>query len=106
MTHCVIVWQNNKEMAMIKSFSDKETEKVFQNKRSRKLPGDIQQTALKKLIMLDAACEPMDLREPPGNHFEALSGRNGYYSIRINAQWRITFLWDDGAENVRIEDYH
>ncbi|MBQ6471341.1 MAG: type II toxin-antitoxin system RelE/ParE family toxin, partial [Victivallales bacterium] len=46
------------------------------------------------------------MRNPPGNHFEALEGRNGFYSIRINRQWRITFSWGDGAENVRIEDYH
>ena len=91
---------------MIKSFADKETEKIFHQQRSRKLPGDIQTMALKKLWMLDAATAPEDLRMPPGNHFEALQGQNGFYSIRINIQWRVTFSWNDGAENVRIEDYH
>ena len=106
MTHCVIVRQNKKEMAMIKSFSDKETEKVFDGVISRKLPGDMQNTARRKLKYLNNAQSLEDLRQPPGNHFEALSGRNGYYSIRINDQWRVTFSWNDGAENVRIEDYH
>ena len=91
---------------MIKSFSDKETEAIFNGNRSRKLPGDIQRAARRKLIMLDAAAIPEDLRVPPGNHFEALTGRPGFYSIRINVQWRVTFSWNDGAENVQIEDYH
>ena len=56
--------------------------------------------------MLNNASAVSDLRNPPGNHFEALEGRNGFYSIRINVQWRVTFSWSDGAENVRIEDYH
>ena len=56
--------------------------------------------------MLDAAVEPADLRAPPGNRFEALAGRPGFYSIRINVQWRVTFSWNGGAENVGIEDYH
>ena len=91
---------------MIKSFGDKETEKVFDGIVSRKLPGDIQGTARRKLKYLSNAQTPEDLRQPPGNHFEALNGRNGYYSIRINDQWRLTFSWNDGAENVIIEDYH
>ena len=91
---------------MINSFKDKEAETIFNGCRSRKLPGDIQPAAYKKLIMLNAATVPDDLRMPPGNHFEALEGRNGYYSIRINIQWRITFSWNEGAENVKIEDYH
>ncbi len=91
---------------MIKSFGEKEAEKIFRGERSRKLPGDIQQAARKKLLMLNAAVAPEDLRKPPGNHFEALNGRSGFYSIRINIQWRITFAWCGGAENVRIEDYH
>ena len=74
--------------------------------RSSKLPGDIQENARKKLRMLNAAVAPEDLRSPPGNHFEALEGRPGFFSIRINIQWRITFSWNDGAENVKIEDYH
>ena len=91
---------------MIKSFSDKEAEAIFNGIRSRKLPGDIQQSARRKLMMLDAASVPEDLRVPPGNRFEALTGRPGFYSIRVNVQWRITFSWNDGAENVKIEDYH
>ena len=92
---------------MIKSFKDKETEAIFKGLRSRKLPADIQGNAIRKLWVLDAATAPEDLRMPPGNHFEALHGnREGQYSIRINLQWRIIFSWNDGAENVTIEDYH
>jgi proteic killer suppression protein len=91
---------------MIKSFRDKETEAVFNGNRSRKLPGDIQVSAQKKLWLLDAVTAPEELRNLPGNRFEALNGRPGFYSIRVNAQWRVTFSWNDGAENVKIEDYH
>ena len=91
---------------MIKSFKDKETALIFQNQCSRKLPADIQRQALRRLIALDAAMIPEDLRNPPGNPFEALEGRENWYSIRINIQWRITFIWNGGAEEVKIEDYH
>ncbi len=91
---------------MINSFGDNETAKIFRQERSRKLPGDIQDAAMRKLWMLNNAPTAESMRNPPGNHFEALEGRNGFYSIRINRQWRITFSWGDGAENVRIEDYH
>ena len=91
---------------MIKSFADKEAEAVFNGERSRKLPDDIQMAARKKLLMLNAATSPEDLRVPPGNRFEALAGRPGFFSIRVNIQWRVTFSWNDGAENVKIEDYH
>ena len=91
---------------MIKSFKDKETEAIYHGKRSSKLTGDIQQTARRKLKYLNNAASPEDLRMPPGNHFETLAGGPGFYSIRINAQWRVTFFWNDGAENVKIEDYH
>lgn len=91
---------------MIKSFSDKETEKIYRGICSRKLPGDIQRTAYRKLKYLNQAVTPEDLRVPPGNHFETLQGRAGTFSIRINDQWRITFAWNEGAENVKIEDYH
>lgn len=91
---------------MIRSFKDKETEAIYKGERSRKLPDNIQEAAIRKLWLLDAATFPEELRKPPGNHFEALNGRPGFYSIRINIQWRITFSWSDGAENVRIEDYH
>ena len=57
-------------------------------------------------LLRDSAVAPEDLINPPGNHFEALTGRNGFFSIRINDQWRITFSWNEGAENVKIEDYH
>ena len=91
---------------MIKSFGDKEAEAIFNGERSRKLPGDIQMAARKKLLMLNAATAPEDLRVPPGNRFEALAGRPGFFSIRVNIQWRVTFSWNEGAENVKIEDYH
>ena len=91
---------------MINSFSDKETEKIHSGIFSKKLPANIQKTAYKKLLMIDAAEGAEDLRVPPGNRFEALEGRPGVFSIRINDQWRITFSWSDGAENVKIEDYH
>jgi len=93
---------------MIKSFRSKETEKVFNLKYSKKLPPDIQQRALRKLKMLDAAESINDLRVPPGNRLEVLSGeRKGQHSIRINNQWRICFIWhDDDAWEVEITDYH
>jgi len=93
---------------MIRSFKSKETEKVFNRERSRKLPSDIQQVALRKLRMLNRATNLHDLRVPPANRLEKLSGgRAGQYSIRINDQWRICFEWNDGsADNVEIVDYH
>ena len=91
---------------MIKSFKDKEAEKIYNGLRSAKLPENIQDTARRRLKYLNNAVNLEDLRVPPSNHFEALNGKPGVYSIRINIQWRITFTWNDGAENVRIEDYH
>jgi len=93
---------------MIKSFRDKETEKVFDREGSRKLPESIQKIALLKLGVIDAADELQDLRLPPGNKLENLSGnRSDQYSIRINAQWRICFRWSEGdAYDVEIADYH
>ena len=93
---------------MIKSFRDKETEKIFKRYFSRKLPQNIQNIARKKLIILDAVTEIDDLRVPPGNKLEALKGnRKGQYSIRINDQWRICFRWKDGdSYAVEITDYH
>lgn len=93
---------------MIRSFADPETERVWQRDRSRKLPSDIQRTALRKLRLLNRVAAPAELRVPPGNRFEELKGdRQGTYSIRVNDQWRITFRWrDGGAHDVRIEDYH
>ena len=93
---------------MIRSFSSRETERLFQREVSRKLPSTIQSVALRKLRMLDAATILDDLRIPPANRLEALSGnRKGQHSIRINDQWRVCFVWKDGsAYNVEIVDYH
>ena len=93
---------------MIRNFKDKETQKIFERKRSRKLPSDIQQVALRKLRMLNRAETLQDLRVPPANRLERLVGnRDGQYSIRINDQWRICFEWQDGDSlNVEIVDYH
>ena len=93
---------------MIKSFRNKETEKVYTREGSRKLPGDVQQVALRKLRMINNAKNISDLRVPPANRLEKLSGnRKGQYSIRINDQWRICFTWKAGdAHEVEIADYH
>lgn len=93
---------------MIESFRDRETEKVFFRERSRKFSGAVARSALKKLLLLDAADSVQDLRSPPGNRLERLSGnRRGQYSIRINDQWRVCFEWKPGrAANVEIADYH
>ncbi|MGD9049539.1 MAG: type II toxin-antitoxin system RelE/ParE family toxin [Anaerolineae bacterium] len=93
---------------MIRSFKCKETEKIFARHRSRKLPHDMQQVALRKLRMLNRAANLNDLRVPPANRLEKLKGdREGQYSIRINEQWRICFEWRDGDSfNVEIVDYH
>lgn len=93
---------------MIRSFRDKETEKIFQRNFSHKLPHDIQQIAFRKIRMLNRAVTLNDLRVPPGNKLEQLHGtRKGRYSIRINEQWRICFEWYEGnAYNVEITDYH
>jgi proteic killer suppression protein len=92
---------------VIRSFRSKETEKIFQRTRSKKLPGDIQQIALRKLRMLHRARTSQDLRVPPANRLEALKGaRSGQHSIRINDQWRICFRWQEGeAFDVEIVDY-
>lgn len=93
---------------MIKGFADAETEKLWHGTRSRRFPPDIQQRALTKLQLLDAAVELSFLRLPPGNRLEALKGdRAGQHSIRINDQWRICFTWTGtDAERVEIVDYH
>ncbi|HOU13508.1 MAG TPA: type II toxin-antitoxin system RelE/ParE family toxin [Anaerolineae bacterium] len=93
---------------MIVSFADPETEKIFRGIVSRKLPPDIQKTARRKLLYLDDAEDLRDLLASPGNRLEALHGtREGQYSIRINAQWRICFVWTVGqAHSVEIVDYH
>jgi len=93
---------------MIKSFKDKETEKIFNRLRSTKLPTDIQQIALRKLRLLNRVQTIQELRIPPANKLEKLKGeRLGQYSIRINNQWRICFEWqDNNSFNVEIVDYH
>ncbi|MCW6037229.1 type II toxin-antitoxin system RelE/ParE family toxin [Spirulina subsalsa FACHB-351] len=93
---------------MIQNFKDKEAQKIFERQRSRKLPSEIQQVALRKLRMLNRAETLQDLRVPPANRLERLVGsRIGQYSIRINDQWRICFWWKDGdATDVEIVDYH
>ncbi len=93
---------------MIKDIKCKETELVWQGAVSRKLPRDIQQIARRKLRMLNNAKRIDDLRIPPNNRLEALKGaRKGQYSIRINRQWRVCFIWLDGiVDDVEIVDYH
>jgi len=93
---------------MIKAFKDKDTEKVFNGRFSKKLPHDIQRIAERKLIMIHRSADLHDLRVPPANRLEALKGdRQGQHSIRINDQWRICFKWrGDGVYDVEITDYH
>ena len=93
---------------MIKTFKDAETQKIYRRERSRKLPTDIQQVALRKLRMINNVININDLRVPPANRLEKLSGdRDGQYSIRINNQWRICFEWrGSDAFNIEIADYH
>jgi proteic killer suppression protein len=95
-------------LAVIKSFRDRETEKIWNQETSRKLPENIQQVALRKLFMLSRSKVLEDLKVPPGNQLEKLKrDRDGQYSIRINDQWRICFEWIDGESyNVEIVDYH
>ena len=92
---------------MIKSFQDKDTEKFASGETVRRFRA-FERVAFRKIKYLMAASALEDLRIPPGNRLEALSGdRAGQYSIRINDQWRICFAWrDGGAENVEIVDYH
>jgi len=93
---------------MIQSFHDKEAEKIFNHELSRKYSENLQRVALRKLNILDAAGALSDLRLPPGNKLEKLSGdRLGQHSIRINDQWRICFRWSgNDAYDVEITDYH
>ena len=93
---------------MIRNFKDGETERLWQSGKSRKLPGVLRKSALKKLAILHWATSLTDLQVPPGNRLEALKGdRKGQHSIRINEQFRICFVWRDGdALDVEIVDYH
>ena len=93
---------------MIKTFNNDETQKIYQRQRSQKLPSDIQQVALRKLRMINNAVTINDLRVPPANRLEKLSGdRVGQWSILINDQWRVCFRWEDSdAYDVEVADYH
>ena len=93
---------------MIKTFADKDTERVFGRVAVRRWSLQVQRVARRKLVQIDASDQLDDLRIPPGNRLEKLRGnRAGYYSIRINDQWRICFRWRNGdAFDVAIVDYH
>jgi proteic killer suppression protein len=93
---------------MIKEFGNKETELIWLGFRSRKLPNEIQDIARRKLRMINSSLDINDLRIPPANHLEKLKGEwADYYSIRINLQWRIVFIWKtNDAYDVKIIDYH
>ena len=94
---------------MIVGFKSDDTKHIFEGLASRRYPAEIQVVALRKLLILQAAITINDLRTPPGNRLEKLSGdRDGQHSIRINSQWRICFVWTEGnnADEVEIVDYH
>lgn len=93
---------------MIKSFGDKDTQRLFEGGRIRKLPSDIQERALRRLVQIHRAVSLDDLSQPPSNHLEKLRGNlKEFHSIRINQQWRVVFVWTGAdAENVSIVDYH
>jgi proteic killer suppression protein len=93
---------------MIRSFGSKETEKIWNGVRSTKLPPEIQNAGRRKLRMINNSIDLNDLRIPPSNRLEKLSGKfKDYHSIRINDQWRIVFMWQAGhALEVEIVDYH
>lgn len=93
---------------MIKTFKDRDTERLFSRKPVKRLGADVQRVALRKLRMLDAATALEDLRMPPANRLEKLKGdRAGQFSIRVNQQWRVCFVWRSGhAFDVEIVDYH
>jgi len=93
---------------MIRTFRDRDTERLASRQRVKKWSPELSKTALRKLRMLEAAEDITDLRVPPGNRLERLKGdRQGQYSIRINDQWRICFRWEAGnAHDVEIVDYH
>lgn len=93
---------------MIRSFRNRETEKLFRREHNRTVPASLRKAALRKLLLLDAADSLDDLRVHPGNRLEKLKGdRQGQHSIRINQQYRICFTWSEGnATEVEIVDYH
>jgi proteic killer suppression protein len=96
---------------MVSSFGNKLAEHLFDDlitKETRRLPAELRRAARRKLLYLHDTAELSDMRLPPGNRLEALAGdRKGFYSIRINQQWRLTFRWQNGnAYDVGVEDYH
>jgi proteic killer suppression protein len=93
---------------VIETFGDSETERIYLGERSKKLPADIQAVARRKLRMIHQARGIRDLSIPPGNRLEALKGNlKGFWSVRINQQWRVIFRWEDGSKHeVSIVDYH
>ena len=93
---------------MIKTFADRDTERLFERQRVKRFGPDVQRVGLRKLRMLDAAGALEDLRVPPGNRLEALKGQDkGKHSVRINDQWRIVFRWQNSnAFDVAVMDYH
>jgi proteic killer suppression protein len=93
---------------VIQGFADRDTERVWRREHVKKFGSDLQRIANRKLLMLDAAENINDLRVPPGNRLEQLSGdRKSQHSIRVNDQWRICFTWtDSGPADVEITDYH
>lgn len=95
-------------LGVIRSFADRETERIWRGQVSRRLPRDIQRVARRKLRMLNHATDLRDLRVPPANRLERLRGdRRGQHSIRINDQWRLCFFWrNNDAFEVEIADYH
>jgi proteic killer suppression protein len=95
-------------LLVIESFSDSATESIYRGLRARGLPGEIQERARRKLRMLNQARIVEDLQIPPGNRLEHLKGKlAGFWSIRINQQWRVIFRWEDGSKyEVKIIDYH
>jgi proteic killer suppression protein len=93
---------------MIKSFRDRRTESIFRRERVKGLAASVQRACLRKLLIVEAAESIDDLRVPPGNRLEKLAGeRRGQYSIRVNDQWRLCFVWESAnAYNVELTDYH
>jgi toxin HigB-1 len=95
-------------LVVIKSFADKDSERLWKRQRAKSIPVDVQRRALRKLAMIDAAESLQDLRVPPSNHLEALKGdKKGQHSIWINDQFCVCFLWEGGdAYDVEVTDYH
>lgn len=93
---------------MIRSFGSKDTERIWHEQYVKRVDRAVQRATLRKLELIHAANDVEDLRVPPGNRLERLAGdRRGQYSIRVNAQWRLCFVWrKGGAEDVELVDYH